>query len=73
MSKCRGKTLKDKSCKNVTLAGEEFCKFHRCDTSSKKNLEKLRLEVVKAQKLAEETSEFARVLYLKYIEATKTT
>ncbi len=73
MSKCRGKTLKGKSCKNVAIAGEAFCKFHRCYTSSKKNLEKLRLEVVKAQKLAAETSEFARTLHLKYIEAAKTT
>jgi len=73
MTKCQGKTLKGKSCKNAALAGEDFCKLHLSNGATPASLEKLRLEVVKAQKLAAETTEFARVLYLKYTEAAKTT
>ena len=63
MSKCQGKTLKGKTCKNTT--SEKFCKYHLSNGDA---TEKLRREVVKAQKLAAKTSEFARALHLRYAE-----
>jgi hypothetical protein len=67
---CQGKTLKGRNCKNLSVKGSKFCSVHGGVASPKKSQrEKDALaEVVEAQRIAEDASAKARLLYENYVK-----
>ena len=68
---CQGQTLRGKKCKNSCVKGSVFCSVHYRGGSLPKKSQREKdalTEVVRAQKMASDASERARMLYENYVK-----